>query len=100
MSEPKIKFLILTWPGPGVTPGAAVTPGSTRAVVGATHSLGLQIDLLEAADTVLLDPDGFNSSPGPWQEGLYPRSAVPQPVPVALSKSPYSGFLSSWDFQN
>lgn len=78
-----------------MTPGAAVAPGSWAlgsversrvpargcgrrfgtplgapgAVVCATHSLGLQIDLTEAADTVLICTDGFNSSCGPWQEG-------------------------------
>lgn len=65
------------------------------AVVSATHCLGLQIDLMEAVATVLICTDGSNSSCGPWQKGLYLHSAVPQQVPMALSKILYSGFLSS-----
>lgn len=65
------------------------------AIVSATHCLGLQIDLMEAAATVLICTDGFNSFCCPWQKGLYPHSAVPQQVPMALSKTLYSGFLSS-----
>lgn len=66
--------------------------GALGAVVRAAHSLGLQIDLMEAADTVLICTDGFNSSCSPWQEGLYPPSAVPQQVPMVLSKTPVLRF--------
>lgn len=67
--------------------------GARGAGVCATHSLGLQIDLTEAGDdTVLMCTDDFNSSCRPWQEGLYPRSAVPQQVPMALSKPPVLRF--------
>lgn len=66
--------------------------GAVRAVVCATHSPGC--DRLNGGSRYCLEicTDGSNSSCGPWQEGLYPWSAVPYQVPMALHKTPVLRF--------
>lgn len=85
-------------PGPRQGLGEAVRAplGAPGAVVCATQGLGLQIlDLTEAADTVSIRTDGFNSSSGPWQQVCTPGLLCPSRCLWLYPKPLYSGFLSA-----